>query len=578
MADSQPLSGAPEGAEYLRAVLRAPVYEAAQVTPLQKMEKLSSRLDNVILVKREDRQPVHSFKLRGAYAMMAGLTEEQKAHGVITASAGNHAQGVAFSSARLGVKALIVMPTATADIKVDAVRGFGGEVLLHGANFDEAKAKAIELSQQQGFTWVPPFDHPMVIAGQGTLALELLQQDAHLDRVFVPVGGGGLAAGVAVLIKQLMPQIKVIAVEAEDSACLKAALDAGHPIDLPRVGLFAEGVAVKRIGDETFRLCQEYLDDIITVDSDAICAAMKDLFEDVRAVAEPSGALALAGMKKYIAQHNIRGERLAHILSGANVNFHGLRYVSERCELGEQREALLAVTIPEEKGSFLKFCQLLGGRSVTEFNYRFADAKNACIFVGVRLSRGLEERKEILQMLNDGGYSVVDLSDDEMAKLHVRYMVGGRSVTEFNYRFADAKNACIFVGVRLSRGLEERKEILQMLNDGGYSVVDLSDDEMAKLHVRYMVGGRPSHPLQERLYSFEFPESPGALLRFLNTLGTHWNISLFHYRSHGTDYGRVLAAFELGDHEPDFETRLNELGYDCHDETNNPAFRFFLAG
>ncbi len=294
----------------------------------------------------------------------------------------------------------------------------------------------------------------------------------------------------------------------------KAALDAGHPVDLPRVGLFAEGVAVKRIGDETFRLCQEYLDDIITVDSDAICAAMKDLFEDVRAVAEPSGALALAGMKKYIAQHNIRGERLAHILSGANVNFHGLRYVSERCELGEQREALLAVTIPEEKGSFLKFCQLLGGRSVTEFNYRFADAKNACIFVGVRLSRGLEERKEILQMLNDGGYSVVDLSDDEMAKLHVRYMVGGR----------------------------------------------------------------PSHPLQERLYSFEFPESPGALLRFLNTLGTHWNISLFHYRSHGTDYGRVLAAFELGDHEPDFETRLNELGYDCHDETNNPAFRFFLAG
>ena len=468
MADSQPLSGAPEGAEYLRAVLRAPVYEAVQKTPLQKMEKLSSRLDNVILVKREDRQPVHSFKLRGAYAMMSSLTAEQKSNGVITASAGNHAQGVAFSASRLGVKALIVMPVATADIKVDAVRGFGGEVLLHGANFDEAKARAIELAQQQGFTWVPPFDHPMVIAGQGTLALELLQQDAHIDRVFVPVGGGGLAAGVA----------------------------------------------VKRIGDETFRLCQEYLDDIITVDSDAICAAMKDLFEDVRAVAEPSGALALAGMKKYVAQHNIRGERLAHILSGANVNFHGLRYVSERCELGEQREALLAVTIPEEKGSFLKFCQLLGGRSVTEFNYRFADAKDACIFVGVRLSRGLEERKEILQLLNDGGYSVVDLSDDEMAKLHVRYMVGGR----------------------------------------------------------------PSKALQERLFSFEFPESPGALLKFLHTLGTHWNISLFHYRSHGTDYGRVLAAFELGEHEPDFETRLNELGYECHDETHNPAFRFFLAG
>ncbi|MFO6483701.1 threonine ammonia-lyase, biosynthetic [Escherichia coli] len=373
------------------------------------------------------------------------------------------------------------MPTATADIKVDAVRGFGGEVLLHGANFDEAKAKAIELSQQQGFTWVPPFDHPMVIAGQGTLALELLQQDAHLDRVFVPVGGGGLAAGVAVLIKQLMPQIKVIAVEAEDSACLKAALDAGHPVDLPRVGLFAEGVAVKRIGDETFRLCQEYLDDIITVDSDAICAAMKDLFEDVRAVAEPSGALALAGSKKYIAQHNIRGERLAHILSGANVNFHGLRYVSERCELGEQREALLAVTIPEEKGSFLKFCQLLGGRSVTEFNYRFADAKNACIFVGVRLSRRLEDRKKYCRC----------------------------STT--------AATAWL-----ISPTMKWRSY-------------------MCAISLR----GHPWHPLQERLYSFEFPESPGALLRFLNTLGTHWNISLFHYRSHGTDYGRVLAAFKL---------------------------------
>lgn len=514
MADLQLLSAAPTGAEYLRAILRAPVYDVVQTTPLQKMAKLSSRLENTILVKREDSQPVNSFKLRGAYAMMASLTAAQKAQGVITASAGNHAQGVAFSASRLGVKALIVMPVATADIKVDAVRHFGGEVLLYGANFDEAKAKAIALAQQQHLTWVPPFDHPMVIAGQGTIALELLRQDARLDRIFVPVGGGGLAAGVAVLIKQLMPQIKVIAVEAEDSACLKAALDAGHPVELSRVGLFAEGVAVKRIGDETFRLCQQYIDDIITVDSDAICAAMKDLFDDVRAIAEPSGALALAGLKKYVAQHHIHGEHLAHILSGANVNFHVLRYVSERCELGEQREALLAVTIPEEQGSFLKFCQLLGGRSVTEFNYRFADAKSACIFVGVRLSRGVQEREEILDLLHKGGYSVVDLSDDEMAKLHVRYMVGGR----------------------------------------------------------------PSKPLQERLFSFEFPESPGALLKFLQTLGTHWNISLFHYRSHGTDYGRVLAAFELGDHEPDFETRLNELGYECHDETGNPAFRFFLAG
>ncbi|TYL42866.1 threonine ammonia-lyase, biosynthetic [Dickeya sp. ws52] len=514
MAVSQPLPAEPGGAEYLRAVLRAPVYEVAQVTPLEPMDKLSSRLGNVILVKREDRQPVHSFKLRGAYAMMASLSNEQKSHGVVTASAGNHAQGVALSASRLGIRALIVMPVATADIKVDAVRDFGGEVLLHGANFDEAKAKAIELSQQQHMTFVPPFDHPAVIAGQGTLAMELLQQDAHLDRVFVPVGGGGLAAGVAVLIKQLMPQIQVIGVEAEDSACLRAALDAGQPVDLPRVGLFAEGVAVKRIGNETFRLCLEYLDDVITVDSDAICAAVKDLFEDVRAIAEPSGALALAGMKKYIQQHNIQGERLAHILSGANVNFHGLRYVSERCELGEQREALMAVTIPEQKGSFLKFCQLLGGRSVTEFNYRYADADNACIFVGVRLTRGNVERHEILAELQAGGYQVVDLSDDEMAKLHVRYMVGGR----------------------------------------------------------------PSKPLKERLYSFEFPESPGALLKFLNTLGTYWNISLFHYRSHGTDFGRVLAAFERTEHDPAFEQHLQALGYECHDETQNPAFRFFLQG
>ncbi|MGM3173482.1 MULTISPECIES: threonine ammonia-lyase, biosynthetic [Dickeya] len=514
MAVSQPLPAEPGGAEYLRAVLRAPVYEVAQVTPLEPMDKLSSRLGNVILVKREDRQAVHSFKLRGAYAMMASLSETQKAHGVVTASAGNHAQGVALSASRLGIRALIVMPVATADIKVDAVRDFGGEVLLHGANFDEAKAKAIALSQQQHMTFVPPFDHPAVIAGQGTLAMELLQQDAHLDRVFVPVGGGGLAAGVAVLIKQLMPQIQVIGVEAEDSACLRAALDAGQPVDLPRVGLFAEGVAVKRIGDETFRLCREYLDDVITVDSDAICAAVKDLFEDVRAIAEPSGALALAGMKKYIQQHNIQGERLAHILSGANVNFHGLRYVSERCELGEQREALMAVTIPEQKGSFLKFCQLLGGRSVTEFNYRYAHADNACIFVGVRLTRGSAERHEILSQLQAGGYQVVDLSDDEMAKLHVRYMVGGR----------------------------------------------------------------PSKPLKERLYSFEFPESPGALLKFLNTLGTHWNITLFHYRSHGTDFGRVLAGFERTEHDPAFEQHLQALGYECHDESQNPAFRFFLQG
>lgn len=458
---------------------------------------------------------MHSFKLRGAYNMIAGLTPEQKAKGVVTASAGNHAQGVALSANRMGVKALIVMPIATADIKVDAVRQFGGEALLYGANFDEAKAKAIALAKEMGYTFVPPFDHPAVIAGQATLAMELLQQDVHLDRIFVPVGGGGLIAGVAVLIKQLMPEIKIIGVEAEDAACLKAALEAGHPVELPRVGLFAEGVAVKRIGDETFRLCQKYVDDVITVDSDAICAAVKDLFEDVRAIAEPSGALALAGLKKYVEEHQIKGERLAHVLSGANVNFHGLRYVSERCELGEKREALFAVTIPEQKGSFLRFCQILGQRVVTEFNYRYSDA--------------------------------------------------------------DPENARIFVGVRLSQGLQERKEIVQQLTEAGYQVSDLSDDEMAKLHVRYMVGGRPNQPLKERLFSFEFPEAPGALMKFLKTLGTYWNITLFHYRSHGTDYGRVLVAFELPETEGRFERHLDALGYEYHDETGNPSFQLFLS-
>lgn len=513
MAEFQEFSAEPYPTEYLRAALRAPVYEAAQVTPLQVMSKISERLDNIVLVKREDRQPVHSFKLRGAYAMISGLSTAQRACGVITASAGNHAQGVALSARRLGISSLIVMPVNTADIKVDAVRGFGGKLLLYGTNFDEAEAKAVKLAHERNLTFVPPFDHPVVIAGQGTLAMELLQQDAHLDRIFVPVGGGGLAAGIAVLIKHLMPQIKVIGVEAEESACLCAALVAGRPVDLPRVGLFAEGVAVRRIGNETFRLCREYLDDVITVDSDAICAAVKDLFEDVRAIAEPSGALALAGMKKYVQQHAIRGERLAHVLSGANVNFHGLRYVSERCELGEQREVLMAVTIPEKRGSCLAFCELLIGRPVTEFNYRYSNANNAYIFVGVQLTRGYAERKEILAKMISGGYQVVDFSDDEIAKLHIRYMVGGR----------------------------------------------------------------PSKPLRERLFSFEFPESPGALLKFLHMLGTHWNISLFHYRSHGTDYGRVLAGFELIEQEQEFDKHLSVLGYEYHDVTVNPAFRLFLA-
>ncbi|PST98306.1 threonine ammonia-lyase, biosynthetic [Photobacterium iliopiscarium] len=502
------------GADYLRNILRAPVYEVAQVTPLQSMTRLSARINNHVQLKREDRQPVHSFKLRGAYNMMTQLTESQRQAGVIAASAGNHAQGLALSSQKLGVNATIVMPRTTPDIKVDAVRGFGGNVILHGNNFDEAKTHAEMLAQQHGYTFIPPFDHPAIIAGQGTIGIELVQQNGHLDYVFVPVGGGGLAAGVSVLLKQLLPEIKVIGVEAEDSACLKAALDAGQPVTLDQVGMFADGVAVKRIGNETFRLCEQYLDDVITVSSDEICAAVKDIFEDTRAIAEPSGALSLAGLKKYAEQQQLQQRHLAAILSGANLNFHGLRYVSERCELSEKREGLLAVTIPERPGAFLEFCHLIGGRAVTEFNYRYNNSKLANVFVGVRLLQGQLELDQII------------------ADLH----------------------------------------------QGGYPVMDLSDDEMAKVHVRYMIGGRPSKPLQERLYSFEFPEYPGALTKFLSTLGGQWNISLFNYRNHGADYGRVLCGFELADHDLlSFTCHLRKLGYHWHDETDNPAYTFFLA-
>lgn len=504
----------PTGAEYLRAVLSSKVYELAIVTPLQSMTKLSDKLGNQIFIKREDRQPVHSFKLRGAYAMIASLTQAQKDAGVITASAGNHAQGVALSAKNAGIRALIVMPQNTPSIKVDAVRGFGGEVLLHGANFDEAKAKAIELSETKNMTFIPPFDHPAVIAGQGSIGLELLQQNTHIDRVFVPVGGGGLAAGVAVLIKQLMPEIKVIGVESKDSACLYAAMQAGEPIHLERVGLFADGVAVKRIGDETFRVCQQYIDEVITVDGDEICAAMKDIFENVRAVSEPSGALSLAGLKKYVKERHIEGETLVNILSGANLNFHTLRYVSERCEIGEHNEAIFAVTIPEQRGSFLKFCQILGQNAVTEFNYRYADEQQARIFVGVRIT-----------------------------------------------------------------GVDEKATILAQLKQGGYDVEDLSDDEIAKTHIRYMIGGRSGSQLNERLYSFEFPEQKGALLKFLETLGTtQANISLFHYRGHGADYGDVLAGFQIEESDLDaFNQHLEKLGYVYQDVTESPSYKYFLG-
>lgn len=503
-------------AQYLRDIVAAPVYRAAKHTPIETMDGLSERIHNRVLVKREDQQPVHSFKLRGAFNRMSQLTD---CAGVITASAGNHAQGVALSGQVLGIRSVIVMPVTTPSIKVDAVRGFGGEVVLHGENFDAAQGKAIELARLENLEYVPPFDNEAVIAGQGTIGLEIFQSGETVDRVFVPVGGGGLAAGVAVLLKELDPSIQVIGVEPEESACLTAALEAGEPVTLDHVSLFAEGVAVKTIGTETFRLCRQYLDDVITVSSDEISAAIKDLFDDTRAIAEPAGATSLAGLKKYVAANDIRDETLVNVLSGANLNFHTLRYISERAELGEGGEGIFAVSIPEEQGAFLRFCQVLDGRMVTEFNYRVDD----------------------------------------------------RSAGQ-----KDGHSARIFVGVQLKEGAAERKAIAGALVDAGYDVVDLSDDEVAKEHVRYMVGGVPPRFVDERVFSFEFPEHPGALIRFLDVLGTRWNITAFHYRSQGMDYGRVLAAFEEAG-SAEFVSHLAELAYPFTEITDDPSYRLFLA-
>ncbi|WP_028107956.1 threonine ammonia-lyase, biosynthetic [Ferrimonas futtsuensis] len=497
--------------EYLRRILMAPVYDVARLTSLDPMAKLSARLGAQVWLKREDQQPVHSFKLRGAYNCIHQLSEPKRACGVVAASAGNHAQGVALSASRLGIRAVIVMPATTPDIKVDAVRGHGGEVVLFGDNFDAAYGHARELAENQGLTLIPPFDDPAVIAGQGTIGQELLQQQRQLDAVFVPVGGGGLVAGVAAYIKALAPHIKVIGVEPEDAACLKAALEAGFPVTLDRVGLFADGVAVKRIGEEPFRVAQQCVDQVITVSTDEICAAVKDIFEDTRAIAEPAGALALAGLKRY-REGREGDERLAAILSGANVNFHSLRYVSERCELGEGKEAVLAVTIPEKKGSFLRFCQLLGQRSITEFNYRLAGRDSANIFVGLRIADALE----------------------------------------------------------LAR-------ISEKLSREGYPHEDLSQDETAKLHVRYMVGGQPPQPVRERLFHVTFPEHPGALLQFLLRLGQRWNISLFHYRNHGAAYGRVLMGLECAEEgDEELSSFLATLPLECREVTGSAAYRYFL--
>lgn len=504
-----------EGLDYLRRILLAPVYDVAVETELTPLTKLSARLGNQISLKREDQQPVHSFKLRGAYNKLSSLSEQECMHGVIAASAGNHAQGLALAAHKLGIKATIVMPITTPEIKVDNVRRFGAEVRLVGKSFNEAQTASLEYAKNEQKTIIHPFDDVDVIAGQGTVAKELLQQQPKTDVVFIPVGGGGLLAGMSVYLKQLQPHIKVIGVEADDSACLKAALAAGKPVDLDQVGLFADGVAVKRIGEHTFDLIKKYCDEVITVNTDEICAAIKDVFEQTRVIAEPAGALSLAGLQKY-CQSSVGNESLVAILSGANMNFHSLRYVSERCELGEQKEAVFAVTIPEEKGSFRRFCHALEGRVITEFNYRHSKVNQD-------------------------------------------------------------KNANIFVGIRLS-GAQERQQLMNLLDQENYIVSDFTDNELAKLHVRYMIGGKKSANNQERIFRFQFPEYPGALEKFLDTLGEHWNITLFHYRNHGAAFGQVLAGFEVAnDEQLDFFNHLEELAYQWQEETQNQAYQAFLS-
>jgi threonine dehydratase len=501
--------------DYLERIANATVYDVARETPLELARNLSARFNNRIWLKREDLQPVFSFKLRGAYNKIASLSDKALQAGVICSSAGNHAQGVALAAKRRGVRAVIVMPVTTPTIKVDAVRSLGGEVVLHGDTYDDAYAHARLLQEQQGFTFIHPFDDPDVIAGQGTIGVEVMEQSGgKVDAIFVPIGGGGLIAGIAVYVKSLYPDVRVIGVEPDDSAAMQASLAAGEPVRLDHVGIFADGVAVRRVGDETFRLCREYVDEVITVDTDHVCAAIQDIFEDTRSIVEPAGGLAIAGAKKYIADNRVSDLDLVAICCGANVNFDRLRHIAERAAIGEEKEVLLAVEIPEEPGSFRRFCEALGRRSVTEFNYRYSDSSNAHIFVGIELRRGLAEREEIVAHLQESGYRVKDLSDNEMAKLHVRHMVGGRSPNVAN----------------------------------------------------------------ERLYRFEFPERPGALLDFLNAIGTDWNISLFHYRNHGSDYGRVLAGIDVPESDTaELEAHLSELGYAHWEESDNPAYRIFLA-
>lgn len=499
--------------DYLKKILTARVYDVAKETPLEKAAHLSARLNNTLLLKREDMQSVFSFKLRGAYNKMAALSAAELARGVICASAGNHAQGVALAAKRLGARAVIVMPVTTPHVKVHAVKARGAEVVLHGDTYDDAYTHALTLAERDRLTFVHPFDDPDVIAGQGTIAMEILQQHpGPLHAIFVAIGGGGLAAGVAAYVKRVRPEVKVIGVEPVDADAMDRSLKAGRRVRLDRVGLFADGVAVRQVGVETFRLCRKYLDGMILVDTDDICAATKDVFEDSRAVLEPAGALAVAGAKAYVEQHRLKGETLVAIACGANLNFDRLRFIAERAELGEHREAVLAVTIPEGPGSLKRFCDLIGRRSVTEFNYRIADAKAAHIFVGIQTA-----------------------------------------------------------------GKGESEKIAAHFSRHGFETLDLTNDEMAKLHIRHLVGGRSPLAADERLFRFEFPERPGALMRFLESMSPNWNISLFHYRNHGADYGRVLMGLQV----PATESKqlavfLRKLGYRYWDESENPAYKLFL--
>ena len=499
--------------DYLKRTLTSKVYDVVAETPLELAPLTSAQLHNRILLKREDQLAVFSFKLRGAYNKMAQLPAEDLARGVIAASAGNHAQGVAFSAKRLGVRAVIVMPVTTPQLKIDAVRNLGGEVVLVGESFTDAYEHAVQLMAKEGLTFVHPFDDPDVIAGQGTVGMEILHQHTNpIDAIFVPIGGGGLIAGVAAYVKQLRPEIKIIGVQTEDSAAMQRSVEANERLVLNEVGLFSDGTAVKQVGSETFKLVQQYVDDFVLVNTDAICAEIKDVFQDTRSVMEPAGALAVAGAKKYIRQHNISGQTFVAITSGANMNFDRLRFVAERADVGLAREALYAVTLAEERGSFLRLCDALGDRAVTEFNYRISDDKAAHVFVGL----GIRSEGEI------------DLLEGHF------------------------------------RGL-------------GFPTLNLTNNEMAKTHLRYMVGGRSDLAHHEMLYRFEFPERPGALRRFLSSMNPEWNISLFHYRNQGDDYGRVLVGLQVPPADQRvFEAFLEELGYPHWNETDNPAYKLFL--